>query len=93
MYHRIKDTLNPSSNVIITNPRKDRPNSNITVCLDITDIHILKNKIKPLFLLENILKSKKLKDFKDWSMVVDIYYLGYHLLPEGKFLIKEIKNS
>jgi hypothetical protein len=40
-----------------------------------------------------ILKSKKLKDFNDWSIVVDIYYFGYHLIPEGKFLITEIKSS
>lgn len=25
--------------------------------------------------------------------MVDIYYFGYHLLPEGKLLITEIKNS
>ena len=39
------------------------------------------------------MKSKKLKDFNDWSIVVDIYYFGYHLIPEGKFLITEIKSS
>jgi len=39
------------------------------------------------------LKTKKFKDFNDWSFVVDIYYFGYHLLPEGKLLITEIKNS
>jgi hypothetical protein len=41
------------------------------------------------------LKTKKFKDFNDWSFVVDIYYFGFHdyLLPEGKLLITEIKNS
>ena len=37
--------------------------------------------------------KKKFKDFYDWSFVVDIYYFGYHLLPEGNLLITEIKNS
>lgn len=39
------------------------------------------------------MKTKKLKDFKDWCLVVDIYFFGYHLLPEGKLLITEIKNT
>jgi len=39
------------------------------------------------------LKSKKLKDFNDWSIIVDIYYFGYHLIPEGQTLITEIKNQ
>ena len=42
---------------------------------------------------DGILKTKKFKDFNDWSFVVDIYYFGYHLLPEGKLLITEIKNN
>lgn len=103
LFYRIKEILNPSSNLIISNPRKNRPNSNITVNLDITDIHVLKNKIRPLFSLtakhpsgpsgrgehqvEDILRSKKIKDFKDWCIIIDIYYFGYHLLSEGKSLI------
>jgi hypothetical protein len=48
------------------------------------------------------LKTKKFKYFNDfcqtaqergWSFMVDIYYLGYQLLPEGKILITDIKNS
>ena len=39
------------------------------------------------------MKTKKFKDFNDWSFVVDIYYFGFHLLPECKLLITEIKNS
>lgn len=57
-------------------PRYNRPNSNATVVLDIKDIHLLKNIIVPLFTSssdlvlapatqKNILKTKKLKDFKD----------------------------
>jgi hypothetical protein len=39
------------------------------------------------------LKTKKFKYFNDWSFVEDIYYFGYPLLPEGKLLTTEIKNS
>jgi len=56
-------------------------------------VHALKNKILSLCSRSDILKSKKFKDFKDWSILIDIYYLGYHLLPEGKLLINEIKKG
>jgi hypothetical protein len=36
----------------------------------------------------NILQSKKVKDFYDWSRLVNIYYYGYHTLPEGISLIE-----
>ena len=92
--NRIKDFFNISNNLSITKPRLDRSNSNATVSLDITDIHILKKKsIVPLNSKDGKLKTKKFKDFNDWSFVIDIYYFGYHLLPEGKLLITEIKNS
>src|SRR6266571_2496402 len=61
-------------------PRINRPNSSATVSLDITNIQILKNKIVPIFSKPGILKSKKLKDFNDWSIILDIYYYGYHLI-------------
>ena len=39
LFNRIKDFLNISNNLTITKPRLDRPNSNATVNLNITDIH------------------------------------------------------
>lgn len=93
LFKRIKEILDPTSNLIITKPRENRPNASITVSLDITNIHTLKNKILPFFSKSGILKSKKIKDFKDWSILIDIYYSGYHLLPEGKLLINEIKKG
>ena len=60
--------------------------------MDITETQILKNNIIPIYSKALILKSKKLKDFNDWSIVVLIYYFGYLLLPEGKFLITDIKS-
>lgn len=68
LFFRIKEALNNETNIIITKPRKNRPNSNATVCLDITNIHFLKNKVVPIFTGQSILKSKKLKDFKDWAV-------------------------
>ena len=60
--------------------------------VQILQIYIFKKKsIVPLYSKDGILKTKKFKDFNDWSFVVDIYYFGYHLLPEGKLLNTEIK--
>lgn len=92
LFERIKEFFNIKSNLNITKPRINRPNSNATVSLDITEIHLLKNTIVSIYSKAGILKSKKLKDFNDWSIVIDIYYFGYHLIPEGKLLITEIKN-
>ena len=47
-------------------PRPNRPNSNATVVLDVTELHILKNSIIPIFnsIGETVLfKTKKLTDF------------------------------
>lgn len=84
LYSRIKNLLGTSSNILVSNPRKDRPNASTTVYLDITvrKGDNLKNKIAPLF--ADTLKSKKLKDYKEWCIILEIYYLGYHLVPALK---------
>jgi hypothetical protein len=133
LFKRIKCFLNITINILETKPCKDRPNSNITVTLDIQNISFLKyniillfskpqpsfdigicnplvnnpilrakpdNNVKlginnndnPTLINSTILKTDKLKDFKDWCLIVDIYYYGYHLLPEGLLLIKDIKK-
>nr|WDS46421.1 LAGLIDADG homing endonuclease [Cyathus striatus] len=92
LFKRINSYLNSNTNIITTKPRINRPNSNLTITLDITDIQFLKNKILNLYSKPGILKSKKLKDFNDWSIIVNLYYLGYHLKPEGQLFITEIKN-
>jgi hypothetical protein len=83
-----------SGNVNITNPRKNRINSNPTVTLDYTNIHFLKNVVVPLFSVKfnefKLLNSKKERDFNDWAILVDIKYYGYHSMPEGVSLFKEI---
>ena len=40
---------------------------------------------------DRILQSKKFKDFCDWSILVNIYFYGYHRLPEAIPLINDIK--
>lgn len=99
LFHMIKKYVN-SGNLIITPPRKNRPVSNSTVVLEINNIHALKNVIVPLFTEKvtkkgsklRTLQSKKFKDFCDWSILVNIYFYGYHRLPEGISLINDIKS-
>ena len=85
-----------SGTVNITKSRKNRINSNPTVTLDYTNIQFLKNSVVPI--LSNklnefkILNSKKANDFNDWVMLVNIFYYGYHNLPEGIALINEITS-
>ena len=67
--------------------------SSPSVSFEIDTIHELQNVVVPLFSNQNLLQSKKRKDFDSWSVLVNIYYLGYHLLPEGKHLISEIQKS
>src|SRR6266702_3719235 len=54
-------------------------------------------KYKPRIKFENHIKElnlfERIKDFNDWSIILDIYYYGYHLIPEGQTLITEIKNQ
>lgn len=38
-----------------------------------------------------ILKSIKSKDFSLWLNLVNIYYKGYHTIPEGHYLFRAIK--
>lgn len=88
LFKRIKENFKISNNLRNTKPRLNRPNSNATVCLDIVNIYLLRNVFVPLYSKQEILKTKKFKDFRDWSIIVDIYYFGYHLIPEGKMLYR-----
>jgi hypothetical protein len=82
---------------LITKVRKERGfNDNPTAVLEINKINILKNVIINKFNNKNSdvinFYTKKYLDFKDWSIIVDLYYLGYHLLPAGKSLICKLKS-
>jgi hypothetical protein len=67
LFNRIKDFLNLNlnfyinNNLSITKLSLDRSNSNATISLYITDIHIKKKSIVPLYSKDGILKTKNLK--------------------------------
>ena len=61
------------------------------VTLEINNINILMNVIIPIFSKDML--TKKSLDFKDWSIIVEITYYGYHTLQEGIELINLIKSN
>lgn len=69
----------------------DRKEKGKFVILDITNINFLKNVIIPIY--QNGMLTKKSQYFKDWSIIVNITYLGYHTLSEGKELILLIRSN
>ena len=94
LFQSIKEYLN-CGNLNILSSRKNLRNSNPMVVLEINNIHALKNLILPLYNNNsnfNILNSKKYLDFCDWSILVCIFFYGFHRLPEGISLINEIKS-
>jgi cytochrome c oxidase subunit 3 len=95
-------------NVIINKPRLphlteiNNDLSYQTVTLEYNNIHFLKNIIIPIFNIVGanatdnkfkLFKSKKLKDFNDFCVLVNINYYGYHTIPEGKTLANEITSN
>lgn len=62
-----------------------------SVILDISNIYYFKSVFIPLFKNLNF-HTNKYFNFCIWCYIVDLYYLGYHLILEGKSLIKEIKS-
>lgn len=88
LYNRIRKYLG-TGNMSIGSVRPGRENHNITVTLEVNSIKELKNIIIPI--MHGRLKSLKLLDFNMWSHLLDIYYKGYHILPEGKAIFNKIK--
>jgi len=62
-----------------------------SVILDIWDIYFIKSIIVPKFKNFDFHTNKYL-DFCNWCYIVDLYYWGYHLTPEGRKLITKIKS-
>ena len=75
------------------NTRTTGNNSTQMVILEFNNIHFLKNVIVPLFTKTKLLNSKKLKDFNDFCVLVNIYYYGYHTIAEGESLAREIISN
>lgn len=94
LFKRIKeyfDLKNCTGALNVIPPRKNRDNT--SPAFEIHTIQELQKGVVPLFSKQNLLQSKKRKDFDSWAGLVNIYYFGSHLLPEGKHLISEIKKS
>jgi hypothetical protein len=95
LFHKINFFFNDTGKVRVTKSRKNKINSKPTVVLEFNQISFLKNVIIPTFFDETgiqILQTKKVNDFYDWCTLINIYYFGYHLIPEGILIIKIIKQ-
>ena len=95
LYNKINEYLQIGK-VLYTSDRSEkigRSNGSPTIILEINKIKDLKFNLIPLMYENNsiILKSSKVKDFLLWIKLVDIYYQGYHLTVEGKYLFEAIK--
>lgn len=88
LYNKIRAYLG-TGNLSIGSTRPGREHQGITVNLEVNSIKELKNIIIPI--MRGRLKTLKLSDFMMWNHLVDIYYNGYHVLPEGKIVFDKIK--
>lgn len=75
------------------NIAKVRNKDSQMIILEFNNIQFLKNVIVPLFSETRLLKSKKSLDFKDFCILVYIYYYGYHNLPKGNALATDITSK
>lgn len=80
-------------NIYLASQRIDRVNSNPTIVLEVNKIKELKGVLIPLLYNNNtiLLKSLKSNDFLLLLNLTDIYYKGYHTIPEGKYIFDAIK--
>ncbi len=92
LYNKIKEFINVG-NLTLTSQRINRVNSSPTVVLEVNKIKELIEVLIPLMYDNNAinLKSLKSQDFSIWLKLVDIYYKGYHTIPEGRYLFSTIK--
>jgi cytochrome c oxidase subunit 3 len=88
------DLINCPIGNFTTNIRPERLKSNPTRVLEFNQIEFLYSIIVPFFQNNNLplLHTQKLKDFNYWSILVNLNYLGYHLLPEGIEVINLLKS-
>uniref|UniRef100_UPI0023EFFD51 homing endonuclease n=1 Tax=Leptographium wingfieldii TaxID=155675 RepID=UPI0023EFFD51 len=96
LYHKIKEFMG-TDKLIYSSDRSDkRVESNPTIILEINKVKYIKEILIPLMYDSNnklLLKTLKSKNFLLWLNLVDIYYLGYHTILEGKQLFDIIKNN
>ena len=92
LYRNIRNFLGVG-NLLIGKARKDRPNSNPVIILEVNKIQELIDVLIPLMYDNNdiILKTLKNKDFFLWLKLVDLYFKGYHTTVKGKHIFDAIK--
>jgi len=92
LYKKINEFLNVG-NIYIASHRIDRVNSNPTIVLEVNKIKELNEVLIPLMYDNDsiLLKSLKSNDFLLWLNLIDIYYKGYHTIPQGKYVFDAIK--
>ena len=92
LYRSIRNFLGVG-NLLMGKVRKDRPDSNPVIILEVNKIKELIDILIPLIYDNNniILKTLKNKDFFLWLKLVDLYYKGYHTTVKGKYIFDAIK--
>jgi len=91
LFNKIKEFLNVGN--MLTSQRIDRFNSNPTIVLEVNRIKELKEVLIPLIYDNDtiLLKTLKSEYFSLWLNLINIYYKGYHTIPEGKYVFDAIK--
>lgn len=92
LFNLIKTKLKTDRKTEYPKLRNRRLKESYTIILDVSRIETLYNVVIPLF-LNLTWYTKKRFDFIDWVVITKLNYYGYHLLPEGKALIKRISNG
>nr|YP_010836037.1 hypothetical protein QLP54_mgp29 [Phyllosticta yuccae]WGC90052.1 hypothetical protein [Phyllosticta yuccae] len=92
LFNKIKEFLNVG-NLISSCQIIDIINSSPTIVLEVNRIKELLEVLIPLMYDKDtiILKSLKSKDFSLWLNLINIYYKGYHTIPEGNYVFGAIK--
>ena len=91
LYNKIKEFLNVGN--MSTSQRINRVDSNPTIVLEVNRIKELKEVLIPLIYDNDtiLLKTLKSEDFCLWLNLINIYYKGYHTIPEGIYVFNAIK--
>ncbi len=91
LFNKIKEFLGVGN--MLTSQRINRVNSNPTIVLEVNRIKELKEVLIPLIYNNDtiLLKTLKSEDFSLWLNLINIYYKGYHTIPEGKYVFDAIK--
>jgi LAGLIDADG endonuclease len=93
LFYGILDFLGLSKIINLQFPKiRDRGfNEQPVVVFEITHTIYIYKQLIPL-LMSSKWYTMKFLDFKDWTIITKLQFFGYHLLPQGQYLIKLIKS-